>query len=66
MIGKNKDLDRWWSAARAPFEAVFSKFEKRARYRTQSKVQFQFFMEAIVHNSKRLVIINSLPLFAGA
>ena len=33
MIGKNKDLDRWRSSVRAPFEGVFSKFEKRARYR---------------------------------
>jgi transposase, IS5 family len=51
----SKDLDRWRSAIRAPFEGVFSKFEKRARYRGPSKVQFQFFMEAIVHNAKRLV-----------
>jgi len=66
MIGKNKDLDRWRSSVRAPFEGVFSKCEKRARYRGQAKVQFQFFMDAIVHNVKRLVAINSPPLFQGA
>ena len=66
MIGKNKDLDRWRSSVRAPFEGVFSKFEKRARYRGHAKVQFQFFMDAIVHNVKRLVAINSPPLFQGA
>ena len=66
MIGKNKDLDRWRSSVRAPFEGIFSKVEKRARYRGQAKVQFQFFMEAIVHNIKRLVSINAPPLFQGA
>jgi IS5 family transposase len=66
MIGKNKDLDRWRSSVRAPFEGVFSKFKKRARYRGHAKVQFQFFMDAIVHNVKRLVIINAPPLFQGA
>ena len=66
MIGKNKDLDRWRSSVRAPFEGLFSKCEKRARYRGQAKVQFQFFMDAIVHNVKRLVTINSPPLFQGA
>jgi IS5 family transposase len=66
MIGKNKDLDRFRSAIRAPFEGVFSKFEKRARYRGHAKIQFQLFMEAIVHNAKRLVRINAPPLFVGA
>ncbi len=66
MIGKNKDLDRWRTSVRAPFENVFSKCEKRSRYRGHAKVQFQFFMEAIVHNVKRLVTINAPPLFQGA
>mgnify|MGYP003334779111 FL=1 len=66
MIGKNKDLDRWRSSVRAPFEGIFSKCEKRARYRSQAKVQLQFFMDAIVHNVKRLVSINAPPLFQGA
>jgi IS5 family transposase len=66
MIGKNKDLDRWRSGLRAPFEGIFSKFEKRARYKGLAKVQFQLFMDAIVWNTKRLVKINAPPLFVGA
>jgi IS5 family transposase len=66
MKNKNKDLDRWRSGVRAPFESVFSKFERRARYRGLAKVQLQLFMEAIVHNIKRLVQINPPPLLAGA
>ena len=66
MHGKNKDLDRWRSSVRAPFEGVFSKFKKRARYRGHANVQLQFFMDAIVHNVKRLVAIHSPPLFQGA
>ena len=66
MIGKNRRLDRWRSSIRAPFEGVFSKFEKRARYQSQAKVQLQFFMDAIVHNVKRLITINAPPLFQGA
>tara|TARA_B100001964_G_C14068693_1_gene524872 strand:- start:150 stop:920 length:771 start_codon:yes stop_codon:yes gene_type:complete len=60
MNGKNKDLDRWRSGIRAPFEGVFSKFEKRARYRGLAKVQMQLFMDAMVWNVKRLVKINQL------
>ena len=66
MIGKNKDLDRWRSSMRAPFEGIFSKFEKRARYKGLAKIQFQLFMDAIVWNAKRLVRINAPPLFVGA
>lgn len=66
MAGKNKDLDRWRSGVRAPFESVFSKFEKRARYRGLAKVQMQLFLEAIVFNVKRWVTINPPPHFAGA
>ena len=66
MIGKNKDLDRWRSSIRAPFEGIFSKFQRRARYRGLAKVQLQLFLEAIVHIVKRLIQINPPPLFAGA
>ena len=66
MIGKHKDLDRWRSSVTAPVEGIFSKCEKPARYRGQAKVPFQFFMDAIVHNVKRLVTINAAPLFVGA
>jgi transposase, IS5 family len=66
MKGKNKDLDRWRSSIRAPFEGLFSKFEKRARYKGLAKMQLQLFMDAIVWNAKRLVKINAPPSFAGA
>ena len=63
MHSKNKDLDRWRASVRPPFEGVFSKFKKQARYRGHAKVQLQFFMDGIVHNVKRLIAIYSLPLF---
>jgi IS5 family transposase len=66
MIEKNKDLDTWRTKIRAPFEGIFSKFEKRARYKGLAKVQLQLFMDAIVWNVNRLVKINAPPLFAGA
>lgn len=66
MKGKNKDKDRWLTRLRSPFEGVFSKDETRARYRGLMKMQLQAFIEAIVFNVKRLLVINSPPLFAGA
>ena len=65
MRGKNFDKDRWLTRLRAPFESVFSKWEKRARYRGTAKVQMQVFLEAIVFNVKRLIAINAPPLFAA-
>ena len=67
MKEKNKDLDRWRSSLRSPFEGIFSKFEKRTRYRGLAKVQLQLFMDAIVFNVKRMVVLTSAspPLTAG-
>jgi IS5 family transposase len=62
MKEKNRDKDRWLTKARMPFEGVFSKKAKRARYRGLVKVQFQVFMEAIVHNVKRLLVLDVSPL----
>ena len=62
MKDKNKDLDKWRSRMRAPFEGVFSKFKKRSRYTGIGKVQMQLFMDAIVWNVKRLVQIDQGPL----
>lgn len=56
---KNKDLDRWRSGIRMPFEGIFSKQRKRAKYRGQIKVAFQCFAEAIIHNLKKAVRIVS-------
>lgn len=54
---KNKDLDRWRSGIRMPFEGTFSKQRKRAKYRGQTKVTFQCFFEAMVYNLKKAVRI---------
>ena len=56
MKGKNRDLDRYYTAIRAPFEHVFSKQNKRVRYRGIAKNQFSAFMQAITFNFKRLVV----------
>ena len=66
MKNKNKDKDKWISKMRAPFEGVFSKMSKRTRYRGLAKTQMQAFWEAIVFNVKRLIKLNSPPLFAVA
>ena len=50
MRDKNKDLDRWISSIRAPYESVFSKQRKRTRYRGIAKNQFAAFMESICFN----------------
>ena len=54
---KNKDLDRWKSKTRMPFEGNFSKLRKRAKFTSQVKVLFQCFSEAIVHNLKKALVI---------
>lgn len=58
MKGKNKDLDRFRSKIRAPYEAVFSKQRKRTRYLGIVKNQFSCFMEALCFNLKRLLVLN--------
>lgn len=58
MKGKNRDLDRYYTAIRAPFEHVFSKQNKRVRYRGIAKNQFSAFMQAITFNFKRLVVLS--------
>lgn len=58
---KNRDLDRWRSAIRMPFEGTFSKQSKRARYRGHAKVAMQCFFEALIHNLKKAVRILFAP-----
>lgn len=55
---KNHDKDRYISALRMPFESVFSKQKKRARFIGTLKTQFQAFMEAIIFNTKRALTLN--------
>ena len=62
---KNRDLDKWRSKIRMPFEATFSKLNKRARYRGSVKILFQCFAEAIAYNLKKSIKIL-LPDPAGA
>lgn len=54
---KNKDLDRWHSGIRMPFEGVFSKMNKYARYRGHAKIVMQVFFQVIIHNLKKAVRI---------
>lgn len=58
---KNRDLDRWHSRIRMPFEGTFSKMNKRARYRGHTKVTMQCFFEAISYNIKKAVRILFAP-----
>ena len=64
MDGKNKDLDKWRTRMRMPYEGVFSKTNHRVRYRGIMKNQFFAFLEALVHNIKRLVVLEAPPIFA--
>lgn len=61
MKDKNRDLDRYYTPTRAPFENVFSQDNKRARYRGIAKNQFSAFMQAMCFNLKRLLVITSPP-----
>ena len=58
---KNRDLDRWRSRIRMPFEGIFSKMHKRARYRGHAKVTLQCFFEAIIYNLKKATRILFAP-----
>lgn len=58
MRDKNRDLDRWYSKIRAPYERVFSQDNKRVRYRGIAKNQFAAFMQAICFNLKRLAVLD--------
>lgn len=62
MKEKNRDLDCWYTKLRAPYERVFSKCRKRARYQGVVKNQFSAFMEAICFNLKRLITLDKLNL----
>ena len=58
MKTKNKDLDKWVSKIRSPYERVFSKQNKRVRYKGIAKNQFAEFMNAICFNLKRLTALE--------
>lgn len=58
MKAKNRDKDRWLTKIRAPYERVFSKRNKRVRYKGTAKVQFQVGLHAFVFNCKRLLKLD--------
>jgi IS5 family transposase len=58
---KNKDKDKWISKMRAPYERVFSKENKRCRYRGLVKNQWTAFMQSLIHNVKRMVVLKEGP-----
>lgn len=60
MKDKNKDLDKFYTKLRSPYERVFSKTSHRVRYQGVAKNQFTAFMESIAHNLKRIVILNEI------
>ena len=58
MTGKDRDKDRWLSAIRSPYERVFSKRNRKVRYRGHAKVQFQVGINALTFNFKRLMAMD--------
>ena len=58
MKDKNRDLDRWISSIRSPYERVFSQQRKRVRYCGIYKNQFAAFMETICFNLRRLSVLD--------
>lgn len=58
MKAKNKDLDRYLTKIRAPYERVFSKENKKARYLGIRKNLFAELMDALAFNCKRLLMIR--------
>jgi len=52
---KNRDIDKFHSKLRMPFESTFSRLNRRARYRGHVKVTMQAFLQAICYNLKKAV-----------
>jgi IS5 family transposase len=60
MKDKDADPDKWITKLRAPYEGVFSKQNKRVRYRGVVKNQGAEFLYAIAHNFRRLLVLSSV------
>ena len=58
MKEKNKEKERWYSRIWSPYERVFSRRERRVRYRGIKKNQFAVFMQSICFNLKRLLVLS--------
>ena len=57
MKAKNRDKDKWLTSIRMPFEGVFARQDKKARFKGLLKNQFQAIMQATCFNLKRLIKI---------
>jgi IS5 family transposase len=60
MALKNRDLDKWISKLRAPYEGTFSKQNKRVRYKGVVKNQGAEFLYAIAFNFRRLLVLSAV------
>lgn len=64
MKDKNRELDCWITKLRSPYEGIFSKQNKRVRYRGVAKNQGAEFLYAIAHNFRRLLALEREKAFA--
>jgi len=58
MKEKNRDLDRYISGLRSPYEGTFSKQNNRTRYKGIVKNQAAEFLHATAFNIKRLLVLE--------
>ena len=54
---KNRDLDKWISKIRMPFEGSFSKLRKKTKFKGNAKVLMQCYLESICHNLKKATVV---------
>jgi hypothetical protein len=59
MKDKNPDLDHWITKLRCPYERVFSKQNKRVRYKGTEKNQGAEFLYAMAFNFRRLLKLEA-------
>lgn len=62
MLVRNKCLDKWYSKLRFPYARIFSKTNYMVRNQGTTKNQFAAFMEVIVYNFKRSLILAEVCL----
>jgi IS5 family transposase len=58
MKDKNRELDKYITKLRSPFERMFSQMNKRARYIGKTKNFFSELLDVMSFNMKRLVVLN--------
>ena len=59
MKDKNRDLDRYYSKMRSPYERVFAHQNNRVRFIGIAKNQFAELMNAMCFNMRRMVALAS-------